>query len=900
LAKRVQDWPLLLAGPIVRRVEPNRVAVWVALKEPRAVRLSVFDAPVDTGGGEATFDEPESLMTGTTRTVRVGDNLHFAVADAASDDPLLPGRIYAYNVSFGAPLAETFSTTEDLRSLLLLRDHRPVEPSGPGANRDEEEEEAKFVPPHLALGYESGLLPTLVMCPDEITELRIVHGSCRRPHAEVPDMLASLDDQIEAARTNALDRAHQLFLTGDQIYADDVAPALLHLCTEIGNNALGQVEQLPIRWVPPGQDEGVRPVPADSTHFPAGARKPVVRLDAELTTGDGGSHLLSLAEYCALHMLCWSNALWPKKLPTYEDLFWGQPLPLSEFDEVLEGLDLPDPIWQLHTGLFKGSKFGLKERFEDTRDLQTFTAINVGSVLKAVSQSKELKEAFGKQTEKSPGEIKKFRDGLPKVRRALANVATYMILDDHEVTDDWNLSPIWRDRVFTSDLGRTVLRNGLLGYLLCQGWGNDPAAFFEDVREGEDSPLEMSPRKRLLIDVVPRLFPTGQKAPPDRDAADEADGLLGLDGADPPVKWHYQVDGPRHRVLVLDSRTRRAFQSRTSPPTNLSPSAIREQIPDIVESPLPAGIEVLFVVSPLPLLGVPLFDELAGPLAFRAFDVKNHRAIAGMPGTNPDAAEGWSNVPAALEEVLARLAPYRRVVVLSGDVHYAHSSELSYWFRGDDTPARFAQFTSSGLKNVWPDSVIVLNRSFAFFEEAAALFSPVHRLGWLSHEPEPLRLPDRTRLAHGVRLALLTTPLLLPEVAFPEGTVVERAPDWAWRMELAADVRPQDKLPGGAKPAPLDPENPAADVTRSIEGYRRAARRHAQQLEKTTHTRRLLFASNLGVVTFRRDEDDRLAARHDLFARPGGGGAGVFTRHDVALDVPPEPIPGVRVEQPES
>src|SRR5690606_27977188 len=123
-------------------------------------------------------------------------------------------------------------------------------------------------------------------------------------------------------------------------------------------------------------------------------------------------------------------------------------------------------------------------------------------------------------------------------------------------------------------------------------------------------------------------------------------------------------DGPRQRVIVLDSRTRRAFRSRTSPPINLSPGALRDQIPDRLATPLPAGIEVLFVVSPLPLFGVPLFEEFAGQLAVRAYDARHYTAIAGMPGTNPDAGEGWANVPEALEEVLARLAPYRRVVVL--------------------------------------------------------------------------------------------------------------------------------------------------------------------------------------------------------------------------------------------
>ena len=41
---------------------------------------------------------------------------------------------------------------------------------------------------------------------------------------------------------------------------------------------------------------------------------------------------------------------------------------------------------------------------------------------------------------------------LPRVRRALANIATYMILDDHEITDDFNLQRRFTDRVYGSPL----------------------------------------------------------------------------------------------------------------------------------------------------------------------------------------------------------------------------------------------------------------------------------------------------------------------------------------------------------------------------------------------------------------------------------------------------------------
>ena len=892
----MEAWPLLLAGPIVRRVEPTRACVWVALKEPRAVRLSIFDAPVDTGAGDTIFGDPSPLMVGHARTMRVGENLHIAVAQAGSEDALQPGRIYAYNVAFGEHDAETFTPAEDLKSLLLLRDHRPVEPpAGSGV------QPGKFVPPYVALGYERGLLPTFVMPPAELTELRIAHGSCRRPHARVPDLMTSLDDQIEAARTKAIERPHQLFLTGDQIYADDVAPALLHMCTLVGNQLMGSVEHLPVTWKSPGITRSLTLTPADSTHFPAACRKAVIREDAGMSTDDGESHLMSLGEFCAMHLLVWNNALWGKELPTFEELFWRGPLPPSQFDEVIAGLELPPPIWELHTGLYARSRFGLKERCEETKELQTFTALNVSRALKCIAESESFKKSFDEQTEKKPpAELKTFRDQLPKVRRVLANVSTYMMFDDHEVTDDWNLSQIWRDRVFTSPLGRTILRNGLLGYYLCQGWGNDPVAFEEDLPQ-PSGPPEPSPRKQLFL-ALQRLFPKGDELPPDRAAADEIDLLLGLDGADPPVKWHYSIDGPRHRAIVLDNRTRRAYVSRVSPPTNLSPNAIRDQIPDIAVKPLPAGIEVLFVIAPLPLLGVPVFDELLGPLSYRAFDVRHFRAIAGLPGTNPDAAEGWSNVPPVFEEVLARLAPYRRIVVLSGDVHYAHGCEASYWVRGDQRPpARFAQFTSSGFKNVWPADVIVLNRSVAFGEDSIELFSPLVRLGWLQSDPSPIRLPADTRIQPGIRDALVRSPVLLPAIVWPKDTVLERDPDWAWRLALSVDKRARGTLPGGAKPAPLDPANPTADAPLSVEGYRQAARRHAQHLEKSTHTRRILFASNFGIVTFTRSEEGAITAKHDLFARPGGAAvAAAFTSHTVVLDAAAEPMPTIELQADEA
>src|SRR3990172_1836424 len=43
LAERLDDLPLVLAGPILRHTDPKTVTAWVALKDPATVRLDVLD-----------------------------------------------------------------------------------------------------------------------------------------------------------------------------------------------------------------------------------------------------------------------------------------------------------------------------------------------------------------------------------------------------------------------------------------------------------------------------------------------------------------------------------------------------------------------------------------------------------------------------------------------------------------------------------------------------------------------------------------------------------------------------------------------------------------------------------------------------------------------------------------
>lgn len=96
---------------------------------------------------------------------------------------------------------------------------------------------------------------------------------------------------------------------------------------------------------------------------------------------------------------------------------------------------------------------------------------------------------------------------------------------------------------------------------------------------------------------------------------------------------------------------------------------------------------------------------------------------------------------------------------------------------------------------------------------------------------------------------------------------------------------------------PLVPDNPSADITFDLSGYRLAAKKHAAELHNINHDRQMVFASNLGVVTFQQTGDG-LRAIQDLYAlhkAPFDKEPKAYTRHEISLSADPaEVIPQVR------
>src|SRR2546422_10398532 len=113
----VSQWPLLLCGPVLRRVESRSLSVFVALKYPRNVKLSVYRY----GAGGAGV--PTLVQSGNDEpTLAFGKFFHAKVSTVTITlaTPLHPGELYGYNVQFtrtGNDPGDTGPAVQDLGPL---------------------------------------------------------------------------------------------------------------------------------------------------------------------------------------------------------------------------------------------------------------------------------------------------------------------------------------------------------------------------------------------------------------------------------------------------------------------------------------------------------------------------------------------------------------------------------------------------------------------------------------------------------------------------------------------------------------------------------------------------------------------------------------------------------------
>ncbi len=857
--------PLLLAGPIVRRIEPRSVTVWVALSQPGVVRIDLWQGRQKSTGPGAVASGDAPIKTGEVETVKLGERLHVALASTARDraaaitffpiaPPLQPGAVYSYDITLTSG-----GTTIGLREMGLLEDDPPA-----ATNTRHIEHVSEDAPRHLALGYEKDWLPSFATWPAQLKDIRIAQVSCRKMNGPGTDAMSWLDPLIEEKLGAPLERIQQLFLTGDQIYSDEVPTCLLPMLHDLSIELMDGAEELP-------KADGAN-AEVSLASAPPMRRAAIVRTNGGFTTSEGMNHVLTFGEYAALYLLAWSPRVW-KSLADEQRCY--------EHAESSGGFTL--------TKL--ASMFVPKG-----------TTAPTGEALKAL-----VKEKNGPAFKEERQRTIVFAATVAKVARVLANTPTYMIFDDHDVTDDWNINATWRNRVLTRPLGRAVARNALLAYTFFQAWGSDWRSFHDDlVPHGEPfpPPVTRPPTSNMKLLAAAQEYLHVRTGRP-QDKAEELDKLFGLTpGAAERAKFHYDIGGSAdeasgllYQVRVMDSRTRRTFPFSTGvAPASLlgdePASSLDEQLP---KAPRRAGTEFVLVVASTPVLGPELLERMLVPAIMQGMDV--YRAWAGEESDFPEGEEGdagahysiakrtrgamfadtetWPANERAQHELLNRLAMYERVVVLSGDVHYGTDIAAS-WFTHDRSGgapaakvARILQLTSSGARNVVHPLVEPLYRGYHWLNQwmFGATFD-----GFAWKDGAKLALPAGAEVAllrHG---RMKEKPSLLPAYGWPAGTTIAPGsePDWAWRISAVSDQRP-DAQRGGpfedvAEQLKTDLDAAQA-IPRGIERARAAAAVH--QKARAAHfapLRELVFTNNVGVITFDTEPDGAIVAVHTLYS----------------------------------
>lgn len=827
--------PKVLAGPIVRRVEKLSCSFWVALSQEATITARIWK-------GERTApvtDADTPAGSGQLKTRPVAAKLHIAVVtiDLTGGHPLDPGVLYAYDLMF--VFADT--TKSDLQGELLLQDEK-AEHRLPGVNPG--------APLHKALGFTNNRLPTFLAPPDTVVGptpadgLRMAHVSCRRAGAASFDSLPGITALVDHRAATPEQRPHSLFLTGDQVYADDITTTLMPLLIGLGADLLGDPQLLP--GFPPDPrtgGDGLEPItgaglPGNLANLPPMRRKWLLWQLAGFTGSDTENHAITFAEFVALHLVAWSPRVW-RKIPAFADVF--------KAPAIAGGAAAPDPAiipWLNRPWFCSAADPSVPE--DTVKKDWADPAVNVHAFTGFNSSAHDLNRYAG---------------GTPLVAQLLANTPTYMIFDDHEIADDWNLNGRWSTRVYARPWGRFVVRNGLMAYALMQGWGNDPVEFGTVAQTGADNP------GKKLLDAIPSVV-TGS-------SATDIDILLGFDSvnATQPKRtaFHYSLKTDDYQVTVLDTRTHRAVNNTSLDSPNLIDN-LDQQLP-APEATATQNLHV--VVSAAPVFSPVVIEQFGQPAAQLTIDGINAHHIGEVPGFTPGDEtdprrsagcgqrgerggekfdrEGWSANEAGFEALIARLASHRSVVLLSGDIHYASTMTLDYWAKDSTAPARLVQCIASPAKNVFKDVVDQILRRVGNLQRAEEI--PMERLAWKDGVDVSLLVPAGARVSLARRSRLRHKPALVPTSPWPTGAAIpaaaDKAPDWRWRIQTVTDtVTKRDDLPPGLRTRKfLDhiEQQPLADQLVEISSV------HQGRLtDNLPLLRRMVFAPNFGIVRFER------------------------------------------------
>lgn len=452
------------------------------------------------------------------------------------------------------------------------------------------------------LNYGDASSPSVRFTP-ELTQ--VFHGSCRNPHHHSDDALVAADTHLAQIIDTGVadDRPALIVMSGDQVYIDDVAGPML--------NAIGQV--IDLLGLHHEQFEGANITSSEALHYQP----------ADLYQRH--KNLLPHTQYPA------KTALWR----------WYRNHPIFTSSIAENHLVSLNEIIALYLLTWSPELWGLVNL---PKDVDGLTPAN------SARWQNEWQHLLG------------FKAGLTQVRRFMAHIPVYMMFDDHDVTDDWNLTAKWELAAYEHAFSKRIIGNALIGYTLFQGLGNAPDKFTDEIRPLLDAffAQPQSESQDLLIEELLKF-----------------------------EQWHYTL-ATSPKLVVLDTRTRRwRSESNLAKPSGLMDW---EALMDLQQELL--GQSKVIIVSPAPMFGVKLIEAI-------------QRTATLMGASLLVDAENWMAHPGAANALLSifmhRKTP-EEFVILSGDVHYSFSYDISIRFRRSSP--NIYQITCSGIKNHFPEKLL--------------------------------------------------------------------------------------------------------------------------------------------------------------------------------------------------
>ncbi|ABE53890.1 conserved hypothetical protein [Shewanella denitrificans OS217] len=489
--------------------------------------------------------------------------------------------------------------------------------------------------------------PVFYIKPDIVDML---HGSCRNPHHHSDDALKAADTRLSQDLSLEA-RPSLLMLSGDQVYVDDVSGPMLF--------AIGQV--ITLLGLKQECFEGAKIADSEALDYNPGSMY------------QRHNKLLPHTQYPAKTAL-WR---WYRNHPIFtSSMAENHLLSLAEVI-ALYLLTWSPSLWQC---------------------------------VDIPQHATELNKLASQRWNKQYQYLMVFVEGLGQVRRLLAHLPTYMMFDDHDVTDDWNLTARWEEAAYGHAFSKRIIGNALIGYTLFQGLGNNPDKF----------KLELLPLIHKLFSQANTLTINTNShsidaACTDQNAAEVASentpgktavktaGETAAEKADETVgpqdvliqallkfeHWHYSL-ATSPKVVVLDTRTRRwRSESNLAKPSGLMDwEALMDLQQELIDQ------DKVIIVSPAPIFGVKFIEAI-------------QRTATLIGGSLLVDAENWMAHPGAANALLSifmhRKTP-QQFVILSGDVHYSFSYDIRIRFRHGSP--HIYQITCSGIKNQFPEKLL--------------------------------------------------------------------------------------------------------------------------------------------------------------------------------------------------